>query len=118
MWWDETAPFECSFELGNDCIINCHSSTPGDGVFAYLFNKMLYARVGGCLIKDDNGYYKSFSTNLENGDWTAQSNTTINLNNFTTTGNGGIYTIIPELNVGEKYFCVLGGSTSNSVHRD
>lgn len=115
MWWDETAPFECSFELGNDCIINCHSSTPGDGVFAYLFNKMLYARVGGCLIKDDNGYYKSFSTNLENGDWTAQSNTTINLNNFTTTGNGGIYTIIPELNVGEKYFCVLGGSTSNSV---
>lgn len=112
-WWDETAPYECSFELGNDCIIENSSITEGGSAFSYLFNKLLYGRVGGLLCKDYHGYYKSFSTNLENGDWTTQANTTLSKNRFTTTSTGGIYTIIPELTVGEKYFCVLGGSTTN-----
>lgn len=107
LWWDENANFESSFELGSDCILKCN------GGFAYLFNKLLHVRVGGCLVKDSNGYYKSFSTNFENGEWTA-SGSTINLNTFTTTTSGGLYTTIPDIEIGQDYFCVFGGETSAS----
>lgn len=108
LWWDESLDIESSFELGGDCVIKC------SGSYAYLMNKLLHARVGGCLIKDSGGYYKSFSTNLENGDWTASSST-LSLNTITTTTSGGAYTTIDELVVGEDYFVVFGGSTTASA---